>query len=136
MMLNFGKKEKNTFKMVHYEGLPGFPENVDCNCRFDNDALYFLCEKNKAQAHVNLSQITAMHYLHEIDFMRKYHNVNSLQAKNKGLKVNYLALHYIASDGKEKYIALFHFTLGFKEPSEIGDLRQLVKEKRGGSTPL
>lgn len=75
----FGKKEKGT-SVMHFEGLPGFQQNMPCFINMDESNLLFTT-KAGGSVTLPLAKIEHIDIMPELDYMQRYHNTGTTTAK-------------------------------------------------------
>lgn len=130
----FGNKNVQ-FRLMHYEGLAGFPTDhgVDFNC--SEDQIAFKAYKQDATATLSISQITGVELLPETEYMQRYKG--TVSAPNNGnYNFMYYVLNYTASDGQNKSIT-FRGVNSVKATDYWGKLKQqLASDINKGSYSL
>lgn len=101
----FSKKSSNQITMMHYEGLKGFEQDMPCSLTLDDSTLTFSKVKPDLQATLQLSQIQAIEFLPEVNFLTQYHNTGIPTAK-MGQKL-YWVIKFINSSGEASHIAVW-----------------------------
>lgn len=116
----FKKKEKTSFQLVHYEGLH-FNQDFPCEVSFDTDCLIFKSDNQTAK--LKFDQLRNAEYMKEVQYMGKYHN-NPVSTAKCGVK-HFCVIHYKASTGDDKYIAVW--TVGMDAINFVEKLSTYIK---------
>lgn len=101
----FSKKNANQITMMHYEGLKGFEQDMPCSLTLTNSTLTFSKVKPDLSANLQLSQIQAIEFLPEVNFLSQYHNTGLPTAK-AGQKL-YWVIKFTNSSGEASHIAVW-----------------------------
>lgn len=102
----FSKKNRNQITLMHYEGLKGFVQDMPCSLTLDDSTLTFSKVKPDLSAILQLSQIQAIEFLPEVNFLTQYHNSGIPTAK-MGQKF-YWVIKFINSSGEASHIAVWN----------------------------
>ena len=91
----FGRKKKDTpTRVVHYEGVPGFPTDFPCTIQIVNDIFVIKRINPETTVDLPLSRITAFSSMSEANFMLKYHGQAVTTSKEKAIPKYYLVVEY------------------------------------------
>ena len=101
----FSKKKANQITMMHYEGLKGFEQDMPCSLTLTDSTLTFSKVKPDISANLQLSQIQAIEFLPEVNFLSQYHNTGIPTAK-AGQKL-YWVIKFTNSSGEASHIAVW-----------------------------
>lgn len=101
----FSKKKSNQITMMHYEGLKGFEQDMPCLLTLTDSTLTFSKVKPDLSANLQLSQIQAIEFLPEVNFLSQYHNTGLPTAK-AGQKL-YWVIKFTNSSGEASHIAVW-----------------------------
>lgn len=101
----FSKKNPNQITMMHYEGLKGFEQDMPCSLTLDDSTLTFSKAKPDLSATLQLSQIQAVEFLPEVNFLTQYHNSGIPTAK-MGQKL-YWVIKFTNGSGEASHIAVW-----------------------------
>jgi len=101
----FSKKKSNQITMMHYEGLKGFEQDMPCSLTLTDSTLTFSKVKPDLSANLQLSQIQAIEFLPEVNFLSQYHNTGLPTAK-AGQKL-YWVIKFTNSSGEASHIAVW-----------------------------
>jgi hypothetical protein len=77
----FGKKKTKLLKVVHYNGLQGFPLNYPCILEFQESTLIIKKIKPEMTVTLPIDRIEHCEALDEQSYMLKYHNDKSTTSK-------------------------------------------------------
>ena len=102
----FSKKNANQITMMHYEGLKGFVQDMPCSLTLKDSTLPFSRVKPELSATLQLSQIQAIEFLPEVNFLTQYHNSGIPTAK-MGQKF-YWVIKFTNSSGEASHIAVWN----------------------------
>ena len=97
----FGRKKKDlpvAARMMHYEGLPGFPQDGPCFMEQTEAGLVFR-QANGPAATLPLEKVTGLEMMPERNFMARYHGTAATTAHGKAVKW-FAVFHYSAQDGE------------------------------------
>lgn len=97
----FGRKKKDLpveARMMHYEGLPGFPQDGPCFMEQTEAGLVFR-QTNGPAATLPLEKVTGLEMMPERNFMARYHGTAATTAHGKAVK-GFAVFHYAAQDGE------------------------------------
>lgn len=100
----FKRTKTNIFKVMHFEGINEFMQNVPCEVEIKEDIFEIRNNMSKAIATISKNKIQKLDYLLEKDFMQKYHNCNS---ENNKIPKYYFVITYKNRDNESKYIAFW-----------------------------
>lgn len=101
----FSKKKANQITMMHFEGLNGFEQDMPCSLILKDSTLTFSRVKPELSATLQLSQIKAIEFLPEVNFLTQYHNTGIPTAK-AGQKL-YWVIKFTNSSGEASHIAVW-----------------------------
>lgn len=101
----FSKKNANQVTMMHYEGLKGFEQDMPCSVILGDSTLTFTKTKPELSATLQLSQIQAIEFLPEVNFLTQYHN-SGLPTAKMGQKL-YWVIKFINNSGEASHIAVW-----------------------------
>ena len=102
----FSKKNRNQITLMHYEGLKGFVQDMPCSLTLDDSTLTFSKVKPDLSATLQLSQIQAIEFLPEVNFLTQYHNSGIPTAK-MGQKF-YWVIKFTNISGEASHIAVWN----------------------------
>ena len=115
----FGKKKKELpagTRLMHYDGLPGFPTDVACFMEQTADALIFR-QVDGPTATLPLEKVTELEIMEERNFAAKYRGTGTNTSKSNAVKW-YAVFSY---DGNKRLMFWF---LGVKEIKVFYDLQK------------
>lgn len=126
----FRKKEnQNEVRVMYYEGLRGFGQDLGCIIAIEDDAICFKSIKPEITVSLQRSQIQSVNIMPEINFMARYHG-NAGTTSKFGSKM-YCVIHYQSSGGADSHIAVWYAASELK----TGDkLRSLKGNQQGAIT--
>lgn len=91
----FGRKKKDTpTRVVHYEGIPGFPTNAPCTIQIVNDIFVIKRVNPETTVDLPLNRISSFSSMSEANFMLKYHGQAVTTSKEKAIPKYYLVVEY------------------------------------------
>ena len=118
----FGRKKKELpagTRLMHYEGLPGFNQDMPCFMEQTAEALIFR-QVDGPTGTLPLEKLTGVEVLAEYQFAAKYRGNDIITSKTNAVKW-YAVLTY--SEDKR----LVFWTLGVKEINALRDLQKQVR---------
>ncbi|MBR4863076.1 MAG: hypothetical protein IKU07_00755 [Oscillospiraceae bacterium] len=118
----FGRKKKALpagTRLMHYEGLPGFNQDMPCFMEQTAEALIFR-QVDGPTGTLPLEKLTGVEVLAEYQFAAKYRGNDIITSKTNAVKW-YAVLTY--SEDKR----LVFWTLGVKEINALRDLQKQVR---------
>lgn len=103
----FGKKKnKNTVKLMHYEGLVGFSQDYPCTVSMIENVLTISKIKPDLTVTLKKEQVNSIDVIPEENFMARYHGHANTTSKMG--KKWYYVFSYVSSSGEQKYVAFWN----------------------------
>ena len=88
----FKKKESAGCRAWHYEGIPGFAQDMPCEIDIQDDKVVF--KQNDSVVNLPISKIQSCEFVKETQYMGKYHNNPVDTCKVKGGVKWFTVIHY------------------------------------------
>lgn len=89
----FGKKKNKPIRVMHYEGIQGFPTNYPCELIVEDNSIIIRRRNQSSTVTLPLNRTHTISAIGEYEFMRKYHSVELTHTNNQIAK-NYLIIEY------------------------------------------
>lgn len=113
----FGKKKNKPIRVMHYEGIQGFPTNYPCELIVENNSIIIRRRNQSSTVTLPLNRTHTISAIGEYEFMRKYHSVEISHANNQ------IAKHYLIIEYDNGMIALWGTKLSaFKQFLKMQEL--------------
>lgn len=118
----FSNKPQNQATLMHYEGLNGFQQDMPCALTLDESTITFSKVKPDLSATLQLSQIQAVDFLPEKNFLIQYHN-SGIPTARMGQKF-YWVIKFISASGESKHLAFWD--VGSKAKKLMDELKSKI----------
>lgn len=102
----FRKKQKG-YSVIHYEGLPGFGQDMPCFMDIGEESIVFATTAG-ASVTLPVAKIECVDIMPEANYMLKYHNSNTTTAK---VGVKWYAVITCAAEGGRKHIDIWYMEM-------------------------